>query len=110
LSPLPVSAYSPDASGDRAFAQGLSAYRQGNWNDAEKALSMAIRQNDRDARYWYYLGLTRLAMGKSSQAADDLKNGAERERRNLPHSGAVDQALERLPIQARLTIDQYRHG
>ncbi|MFL5328808.1 MAG: tetratricopeptide repeat protein [Gemmataceae bacterium] len=108
LPPVAMSAYSPDASGDRSFAQGLSAYRQGQLNEAERAFSTAIRQNDRDARYWYFLGLTRLSLGKSEQAADDLRQGAERERRNLPHSGAVDQSLERLPIQARLAIDQYR--
>jgi tetratricopeptide (TPR) repeat protein len=100
--------YRADVTADRMFANGLMLYRNNQLFYAEQAFENAIKENDRDARYWYFLGLSRLALGNNEQAVKDFKEGAEREKRNLPGSAIVDRSLERLPMDARQTLAQYR--
>lgn len=106
LPSVPRLAYDPAA--ERAFARGLSDYFAGRLTGAEANLRAATGLNNLDARYWYYLGLSRLAQGNEAQAEQDFRQGAERERRNLPNPGAIDACLERLPSDARQAINRYR--
>jgi len=106
LPSLPRLAYDPSA--ERAFARGLADYFAGRLPAAESNLRAAVGFNGLDARYWYYLGLVRLSLGNAAQAEQDFRQGAERERRNLPNPGAIDACLERLPSEARQAINRYR--
>ena len=60
------------------FSTGLLLYRNNELAYAEREFESAIKQNDRDARYWYFLGLSRLALGNTEQANKDFREGAER--------------------------------
>lgn len=103
---LPRLAYDPAA--ERAFARGLSDYFAGRLPAAETNLRAAVGLNGLDARYWYYLGLIRLTQGNDAQAEQDFRQGAERERRNLPNPSVIDTCLERLPTNARQAVNRYR--
>jgi hypothetical protein len=99
----------PDpAQAQQYFAHGWHAYRGRDYAAAEQSFTLAVQANDRDARYQYFLGLARLAQGRSAQAAEDFRRGAALERQNLPNAGEVDRALESVPHEARRLVGMYR--
>src|SRR5205085_1429810 len=108
LPPLSPSTIRQDPRAERAFARGLSAYRTADLQLAEREFAAAVGFNNLDARYWYFLGLTKSTQGQTTQADADFRQGLERERRNLPNSGAIDASLERLPPEARQILNQAR--
>jgi TolA-binding protein len=105
---LPVAMYSADPQGEQSFAKGMTSYRRGDLASAEQHFTAAIASYDRDARYYYFRGLTRLALGRSTDADADLQQGAQRERRNLPNAAEIDRVLERMPMDVRATLNRYR--
>lgn len=105
---LPAS-YAVDGRAEREFHAGLVNLRNGILVEAERRFQQAVKLNDKDARYWYYLGLVRLNLpGKNEQGQQDLQQGWEREKRNLPNASAIDACLERLPADARRVLEQAR--
>lgn len=106
LPPLPTAVAASDPRAELAFARGLSRYRAGDLSSAETEFAAATKFNSLDARYWYYLGLAKAGLGRD--AANELRQGVERERRNLPNAGTVDASLERLSPEARQLINLAR--
>ncbi|HEX5271185.1 MAG TPA: hypothetical protein VFW33_11880, partial [Gemmataceae bacterium] len=86
---------------DVSYASGLRHYFAGRYADAAEAFLKAIEYDDQDARYYYYLGLSRLALDKPAEAAEDFRAGAELELQNRPGREAVSAALERVQGAAR---------
>jgi hypothetical protein len=105
LPALPTAA-TKDPRAERAFARGLNNYRCGAIAAAQADFDVAVQLNGMDARYWYFLGLCKSAQGRD--AADDFRQGVERERRNLPNAGVIDACLERLTPDARVVINRAR--
>jgi hypothetical protein len=93
---------------EKLYGEGLTAYFEGRWSDAETALSASTRADAADARRWYFLGLARWARGNSSAAAAAFRTGAEWEARNAPNSNMVGNALERIQGPARQELDAIR--
>ena len=91
----------------KAFADGVLLYQGGRLVEAEAMLMAATMNDPNDARYWYFLGLTRWARG--SPAADAaFRHGAELEARGLPPAGRVGPMLERVQGPARQALAAYR--
>jgi tetratricopeptide (TPR) repeat protein len=105
----PESLTVPDPlAGEKAYATGLNFFAQKKYVDAEREFLSAIENDNGDARYFYYLGLTRLALGKRD-AYEDLDAAARLERLGRPGSAAVSRALERVQGPMRKVLNDIRN-
>jgi tetratricopeptide (TPR) repeat protein len=93
---------------DRLYGVGLRLYFVGDYAGAEREFAGAIKEDDGDARYWYYRGLARLAQGKQAPAQSDFVEGAKLEKINRPSPAAVNYALERVQGPVRSVINAER--
>jgi hypothetical protein len=90
------------------YAAGLRAYFAGRFGDAESAFIGAVEADNQDARYFYFLGLTRLALNKVNEANTDFEEGARLERDNRPARKVVSTALERIQGPPRQVLNRFR--
>jgi Flp pilus assembly protein TadD len=90
------------------YARGLRLYFQGHYEAAEQEFLQAVRFSDQDARYLYFLGLSRLNLGKLDLAREDFRAGARLEVLEKPARGAVSLSLERVQGPHRLLLNAYR--
>jgi tetratricopeptide (TPR) repeat protein len=93
---------------DEHFANGLRHYWARRYAPAEKEFLAAIHTEGRDARYYYFLGLTRWAQNRRPEARLDFERAAQLEMHELPGREAINAALERVQGMARQEVDQYR--
>jgi hypothetical protein len=93
---------------ESAYVDGVRQFWAGAYAQAEERFLEAIRNDGRDARYHYYLGLCRWAQGKRAAARRDFERGAELERQDRPARAAVNAALERIQGNLRQEVDQFR--
>jgi hypothetical protein len=93
---------------EAAYMAGVQSYWAGRYDRAEQQFLNAIRNDGRDARYHYYLGLTRLSLKKRTAAQQDFERGAGLERQGRPSRVAVNAALERIQGGTRETVEGYR--
>jgi len=91
-----------------SYATGLRHYFARKYTDAEAAFAKAIEYDNQDARYFYFLGLSRLALDKRTEAQTDFQEGAQLERQNRPGREAVSTALERVQGTARQAVNKFR--
>jgi tetratricopeptide (TPR) repeat protein len=91
----------------RHYAAGLNFYFARNYRSAEKEFLAAIENDSQDARFFYYLGLSRLLQNKRG-AAEDVDQGARLEARGRPAPAAVSAALERVQGPARRHVNEAR--
>jgi tetratricopeptide (TPR) repeat protein len=89
------------------YAQGLTFYYAGNYADAERQFKLATEYFSEDARYFYFLGLTRLMLGKP-EAAEDFEQGAKLEKQNKPTSADISTSLERVQGAPRRLLNEAR--
>jgi tetratricopeptide (TPR) repeat protein len=92
----------------QAYTQGLTLYREGRYEEAERFLTQAVRGDSQDARYEYFLGLAELALGKAELADGSFRRGAMLERENRPSHVFVLVALDTVGGEARRQLDRYR--
>jgi hypothetical protein len=90
------------------YAAGLRAYFGGRFADAEADFDAAVQCDRQDARYYYFLGLSRLALGHAKDADTDFEEGARLERDNLPARKVVSTALERIQGSPRQALNRFR--
>lgn len=93
---------------EKAYAAGLNFYFDRDYASAEKAFTTAVENDSQDARYFYFLGLSRLAQNKRD-AYEDLDQGAILERQGRPSPAAVSAALERIQGPLRRTVNDVRN-
>ena len=101
----PDSLTTPDPTqAEKYYNSGLNFYSARKYESAEKEFLSAIQNDKADARYYYFLGLSRLAQGKR-EAVEDFDQGARLEQQGKPGRAAVSTALERVqgPMRERLT-------
>jgi tetratricopeptide (TPR) repeat protein len=104
----PESKTTPDPNeGEKRYAAGLNFFFNRNYANAEKELIAAIENDNADARYYYFLGLARLAQGKR-EAYEDFDQGARLEQLGRPDTAAVSSALERVQGQLRRVLNGIR--
>lgn len=92
----------------RLYGDGVTAYFEGRWADAEAAFASSTQADAADARRWYFLGLARWARGDTVAAKAAFRTGAEWEARNTPNARQVGAALERIQGQVRTELDAIR--
>jgi tetratricopeptide (TPR) repeat protein len=92
---------------ERHYAAGLNFYFARNYPSAEREFLAAIENDSQDARFYYYLGLSRLLQNKRG-AAEDFDQGARLEARGRPAPAAVSAALERVQGAARRRVNEAR--
>jgi tetratricopeptide (TPR) repeat protein len=95
------------AEGEKHYAAGVNFFFAGRYLDAEKEFVSAVENDNGDARYYYYLGLSRLAQGKR-EAQEDFDQAARLERLGRPGRPAVSAALERVQGQMRRVLNEVR--
>ena len=93
---------------EAAYMAGVQQYWSGAHDRAEEQFLSAIRNDGRDARYHYYLGLALLSQQKRSAAQQEFQRGAELERQGRPSRAAVNAALERIQGSMRQSVERYR--
>ncbi len=93
---------------DASYSSGLRHYFARRYSDAEAAFIKAIEYDNQDARYFYFLGLSRMALDKNMDADADFREGAQLELLNRPGREAVSTALERVQGNARQTLNRVR--
>jgi TolA-binding protein len=92
----------------QAYKHGLALYQEGRHADAEKEFLTAVRADDEDARYHYFLGLARLSQGKRDLAEESFRRGAQLERDHRPSPVFVTLALEQAPRESLSVLNGYR--
>jgi hypothetical protein len=93
---------------EKHFAAGVNLYFDGDFVYAEKELLLAVENDGQDARYYYFLGLARLAQNKRRDAYLDFAEGATLEQMNRPAPAAVSETLERIQGPTRLLLNEVR--
>ncbi len=107
----PVTLRVPDPlAAEKHFAAGLNFYFDGNYINAEKSFLLTIENDSQDARFFYFLGLSRLAQNRRREAYADFNQGVVLERINRPAPVAVDQSLERIQGPARCILNEFRQN
>jgi hypothetical protein len=90
------------------FTSGVQSYWSSQYARAETQFLAAIRNDSHDARYHYYLGLSRWLQDKRAEARRDFEHGAELERQSRPSRDAINAILERVQGTLRQEVDQFR--
>jgi tetratricopeptide (TPR) repeat protein len=96
------------AEGEKHYAAGVNYFFARRYLDAEKELLSAIENDNGDARYYYFLGLARLAQDKR-EAYEDFDQAARLERLGRPARPAVSAALERVQGPMRRVLNEIRN-
>jgi hypothetical protein len=92
---------------EQHYGAGLRWYYDRNYANAEKEFLEAVKNDALDARYHYFLGLSRLAQNKP-EAAEDFAQGARLEAQGRPPRGAVSASLERVQGPMRNALNEAR--
>jgi tetratricopeptide (TPR) repeat protein len=92
---------------EKHYFNGRSQFRDRRYADAERNFRAAIEQFNQDARYFYYLGLARLAQGQRD-AYEYFRQGARLESQNHPAPDAVNKDLETVQGAWRRLINEAR--
>jgi hypothetical protein len=93
---------------EKHFAAGLNFYFERDYANAEKEFLLTVENDSTDARYYYFLGLSRLAQNKRRDANDDFDQGAALEHLNRPSPAAVSESLERIQGPERRIVNDVR--
>ena len=84
---------------EKHYAAGLQWWNDREYDQAEKEFFTAVEHDGQDARYYYYLGLSRLLQGDRN-AFEDFEQGARlngRTDRPAPPSSAASEHVQGEP-------------
>jgi tetratricopeptide (TPR) repeat protein len=95
------------AEGEKHYAAGVNFFFDRRYLDAEREFLSAVENDNGDARYYYFLGLSRLAQNKR-EAYEDFDQAARLERLGRPGRAAVSAALERVQGPMRRVLNEVR--
>jgi hypothetical protein len=96
---------------DKHYAMGLSHFWARRYPEAEREFYEAVRYLSQDARYQYFLGLSRLLQGgkaKRDAAYIDFQQAYRLEQAGRPNLLEVNTALERVQGWGREQLDRFR--
>jgi hypothetical protein len=96
---------------EKHYSNGLAFFWARNYERAETEFAEAVRSYGKDARYLYYLGLSRLLQnrpGKRAAAFEDFRQARRLEEAGSPEPEVVNAALERVQGGPRRTLDSFR--
>jgi hypothetical protein len=90
------------------YHDGVKSFYGGDYTRAAEVLSTAIDAGSKDPRSYYFRGLSRLRLGKRSDADADFKQGAAIEGRDFDAFFNVSRSMERIQGGERLMLERYR--
>jgi tetratricopeptide (TPR) repeat protein len=93
---------------EKHFAAGLNFYFDRDYANAEKEFLLTVENDSQDARFFYFLGLSRLAQNRRRDGYADFNQGAMLERLNRPSPAAVSESLERIQGPTRRIVNEFR--
>lgn len=93
---------------ERLFEAGRRLYFAQNFQRAESEIATALQHHEKDARFYYFRGLARLAQGKSDEARTDFERASELERLGFPDRSTVNLYFERIQGSERQAINRFR--
>jgi tetratricopeptide (TPR) repeat protein len=99
------------AAASHHYGRGLERFWNRQYGSAEEELKKAVANDPDDARYRYYLGLSRYLQNSKSKreaATYDFEQAARLERHNRPEPVVVNASFERLPYSLRQMLNSYR--
>ena len=97
--------------GEKHFGKGLDFFWARRYTEAEMEFVKAVFYSDDDARYRYFLGLSRYVQGTSDKrnlAGADFEKGVQLERQRRPSMREVNASLERVQGDLRRVVNAYR--
>ncbi|HWG47537.1 MAG TPA: hypothetical protein VN688_32540, partial [Gemmataceae bacterium] len=97
------------AEAEKHFAAGLNFYFDRDYANAEREFLLTVENDAQDARYFYFLGLSRLLQNRRRDAYADFDEGAMLERLNRPAPAAVSESLERIQGPTRRIVNEIRN-
>lgn len=98
---------SPSREGAEFYQRGVRAYFAGNYDDADRYLSLALTHRPEDPRAYYFRALALERLGRVDEARGDIMLGAAYEAAH-PQRYDVGGALMRVQGGARLKFEQLR--
>jgi len=96
---------------EKHFSLGLDYFQARQYARAEREFLETVKFYGKDARYQYYLGLSRLLQqnpDKLGTAYENFRLGKRLEDQGNPDSAEVDAALEKVQGKARRTLSRFR--
>jgi hypothetical protein len=87
------------------YGSGLSAYWAGNYAQACEYFSAAVQRDERDARAWEYLALSRWATGRTEAGTEAARYGAAVARAYPDLNLSLPASLERIQGPTRRRLD-----
>ncbi len=96
---------------EQYYNRGLGSYWSRRYGAAEGDFREAIRTagpSAEDARFFYFLGLSQLGLGKTEEAQMAFREASNLERDQKPSAGAVNASLERVQGPVRRYVDSFR--
>jgi hypothetical protein len=101
---------------ERHFSEGLHMYWAGQYVQAEMQFRQAVKFYNKDARYYYYLGMAQIGQktnAKRSAGIYSFEQGARLEAQNASTNPLVvrdiNASLERVQGELRQTLNSYRY-
>jgi tetratricopeptide (TPR) repeat protein len=93
------------ADGKALYAQGLEEYRDGRYAKAQALLERSVEASDADPRAWYFLALTRWALGDLPAGDEAARQGAAIERLGTFEKGLIARSLESVQGRWRYRLE-----
>jgi hypothetical protein len=94
------------------FWAGHALYWRGEHEEALVRFEAAVKLSGRDARFWYFKGLTESALGEERRSAESLGRAVELHLEGSPRADLIGIALERVQgaerARLRLMLDSRR--
>jgi hypothetical protein len=98
-----------EAALEQSYGNGVHAYFSGDHSSALSQFNEAIDGGFKDARAYFFRGLTQMRMGKDKEAQADFQTAATLESADPDRSSTISKSLQRVQGQTRLKIEQYRN-
>jgi hypothetical protein len=97
-----------DAALDQIYGKGVEAYYSNNYFQAYDLLSSAIGSGSNDPRVYYFRGLSEMFLGRSYEAEQDFRQGAQLEAAGGSATYDVGRSLERIQGRTRIQLESFR--
>jgi Flp pilus assembly protein TadD len=93
---------------EKHYGLGLHHYHEHRFAEAENEFRLAIASFDKDARYFYFLGLAEFEQRKQSDAFQAWSQAHRLEANSRPTTREINLSLERIQGERRAYLNSYR--
>jgi hypothetical protein len=93
---------------EKHYGMGLHLYHEKKLAEAEEHFQQAITHFDKDARYYYFLGLAQYDLGRRANAAASWEQASRLEANGRPNTREINTSLERVQGDLRNHLNASR--